>query len=83
MCQSGGVETPLQEASTNKFITVGIDVAKSVFQVHGSDASGALVFRKRLRREQVLTFRGGSVCLNRDRQRISGSSAGCFLELPI
>ena len=27
--------------------------------------------------------RGGSVCLNRDRQGISGSSAGCFLELPI
>ena len=27
--------------------------------------------------------RGGSVCLHRDRQRISGSSAGCFLELPI
>ena len=28
-------------------------------------------------------LRGGSVCLNRDRQRISGSSAGCFFELPI
>ena len=27
--------------------------------------------------------RGGSVCLDRDRQGISGSSAGCFLELPI
>ena len=34
--------------------TVGIDLAKSVFQVHGADASGAVVFRKKLRRDQVL-----------------------------
>ena len=27
--------------------------------------------------------RGGSVCLDMDWQRISGSSAGCFLDLPI
>ena len=32
-------------------------------------------------KEAVL--RGGRVGLHRDRQRISGSSAGCFLELPI
>jgi transposase len=36
--------------------TVGIDLAKSVFQVHGSDQSGAVVLRKKLRREQVLPF---------------------------
>lgn len=36
--------------------TVGIDLAKSVFQVHGSDPSGAVVFRKKLRRDQVLAF---------------------------
>ena len=29
------------------------------------------------------TLRGGRVGLNRDRQRLSGSSAGCFLEMPI
>ena len=29
------------------------------------------------------TERGGRVGLNRDWQRISGSSAGCFLEMPI
>ena len=34
--------------------TVGIDLAKSVFQVHGSDASGRVVFRKKLRRDQIL-----------------------------
>ena len=36
--------------------TVGIDLAKSVFQVHGADASGTVVFRKKLRRDQVLAF---------------------------
>jgi transposase len=36
--------------------TVGIDLAKSVFQLHGSDANGAVVFRKKLRRDQVLRF---------------------------
>jgi transposase len=37
-------------------ITIGIDLAKSVFQVHGVDCAGAVVIRKKLRRVQVLTF---------------------------
>jgi transposase len=36
--------------------TVGLDLAKHVFQAHGADVSGKIVFRKRLRREQVLGF---------------------------
>lgn len=36
--------------------TIGLDLAKSVFQVHGVDASGAAVIRKTLRRQQVLPF---------------------------
>ena len=36
--------------------TIGLDLAKSVFQVHGVDASGAVVVRKTLRRSQVLPF---------------------------
>lgn len=36
--------------------TIGLDLAKSVFQAHGADASGAVVFRKKLRRDQVLGF---------------------------
>jgi len=40
----------------SKVSTVGIDLAKSVFQVHGEDASGGVVFRKKLRRDQVLPF---------------------------
>ena len=37
-------------------ITIGIDLAKSVFQVHGIDAAGAVVIRKKLRRAQLLAF---------------------------
>ena len=36
--------------------TVGLDLAKNVFQAHGSDAMGRAVFRKTLRRGQVLEF---------------------------
>ncbi len=35
---------------------IGLDLAKKVFQVHGADGSGAVIFRKKLRREQVLKF---------------------------
>src|SRR5438067_3872474 len=40
----------------NEITTVGLDLAKHVFQVHGVDASGATVLRKRLRRGEVLAF---------------------------
>jgi len=44
--------------------TVGLDLAKSVFQVHAADNEGNPVVRKKLRRGQVLTFFGGlSPCL--------------------
>ena len=36
--------------------TIGLDLAKHVFQVHGVDAEGAMVLRKQLRRAQVLVF---------------------------
>ena len=36
--------------------TIGLDIAKNVFQVHGIDASEKVVVRKQLRRSQVLTF---------------------------
>jgi transposase len=35
---------------------LGIDLAKSVFQLHGVDAGGAVVLRKKLRRAAVLDF---------------------------
>ena len=34
----------------------GLDLAKNVFHAHGADAAGAPVFRKKLRRDQVLAF---------------------------
>lgn len=36
--------------------TIGLDLAKSVFQVHGVDAAGAAVVKKQLRRSQVIKF---------------------------
>ena len=36
--------------------TVGLDIAKSVFQVHGVDANGNVVFCRQLKRRYVLTF---------------------------
>ncbi|HUT49654.1 MAG TPA: IS110 family transposase [Alphaproteobacteria bacterium] len=37
-------------------ITIGVDLAKTVFQIHGVDATGETVVRKQLRRRQVLPF---------------------------
>lgn len=39
-----------------KVITIGLDLGKNVFQVHGVDASGEAVLRRRLRRSEVLRF---------------------------
>jgi len=36
--------------------TIGLDIAKSVFQVHGVDADGAVVMRKRVGRAKLLEF---------------------------
>ena len=35
---------------------IGLDIAKSVFQVHGIDADGRVVIRRQLKRCYVLTF---------------------------
>jgi transposase len=39
--------------------TIGLDIAKSVFQVHGIDAAGQVVVRRQLRRSHVLKFFAG------------------------
>ena len=36
--------------------TIGLDIAKSVFQVHGVDAGGQVVVRRQLKRRAVLAF---------------------------
>ena len=36
--------------------TIGFDIAKSIFQVHGVDAVGEVVVRRQLKRRQVTAF---------------------------
>ena len=40
----------------SEITTVGLDLAKNVFQVHGADTRGRAMLRKKLRRAQVLDF---------------------------
>lgn len=40
----------------SELATVGLDLAKSVFQVHGVDESGRVLVRRQLRRNQLLAF---------------------------
>ncbi|ARC37812.1 IS110 family transposase [Paracoccus yeei] len=40
----------------SEITTVGLDLAKNVFQLHGADARGGALLRKKLRRAQVLAF---------------------------
>jgi transposase len=40
----------------SEITSVGLELAKNVFQVHGADASGRTELRKKLRRDQVLAF---------------------------
>src|SRR3954464_12568 len=60
----GGVLRSHQPSRTQEFLiggkgqahTIGLDIAKRVFQAHGADASGRVVFRKRLVRAKVLAL---------------------------
>src|SRR5215470_14819709 len=36
--------------------TIGVDLAKNVFQVHGVDSAGKVVISRQLRRKQVIDF---------------------------
>jgi hypothetical protein len=40
--------------------TIGLDLAKNVFQVHGINDHGEIAFNRALRRAQVLAFLNGS-----------------------
>lgn len=56
ICQSVAVEATSGEASMEKVTTIGLDIAKQVFQVHGVNGAGAIVCRRRLRRDDVVGF---------------------------
>jgi transposase len=45
-----------EEPSVMQVSTVGLDLAKNVFQVHAIDEAGAVLVRKALRRRQVMPF---------------------------
>jgi transposase len=46
----------LKEASLEQATTIGLDIAKHVFQAHGADTAGHALFRKRLTRTKLLGF---------------------------
>jgi transposase len=48
-----------REPSMSEITTIGLDLAKNIFQVHGVDATGTAVVTKRLRRSQVIGFFAG------------------------
>jgi transposase len=45
----------------SEITTIGLDLAKHVFQVHGFDAEGTTVLRKRLRRGQMEVIREAGI----------------------
>jgi hypothetical protein len=45
-----------REPSAMQITTIGLNLAKNVFQIHGVDAIGQAVVRKSLRRSQMLPF---------------------------
>src|SRR4029077_2826852 len=56
-CAKVGLPTTNErEPSMNKVSTVGLDIAKKVFQVHGVDAAGVVKVRRSLRRSQGVTW---------------------------
>lgn len=53
-----------EEPSAMETITIGLDLAKHWFQVHGVDAAGKIVVKRRLGRAEVVQFfRGQEACL--------------------
>jgi transposase len=50
------VVAPDQEPSAMTLTTIGLDLAKLVFQVHGVDESGKAVLKRKLHRHEVSTF---------------------------
>src|SRR5207249_7008482 len=56
MCQSWVSDANGREPSMKEVTTIGLDLAKNVFQVHGVDRAGTVVVRRALRRSQVLAW---------------------------
>jgi transposase len=54
----GAVNAPTirRSAIMQAVTTIGLDIAKSVFQVHGIDAEGKVIIRRQLKRRYLLAF---------------------------
>lgn len=68
-----------------KIATIGLDLAKSVFQVHAVSEDGRVVIRRALRRSQVLEFFRMSIrassALRPVRVRITGRPPSASLDI--
>jgi len=57
MCQDGQSYTDRQREPPAMTTTIiGLDIAKTVFQLHAEDASGRVLYRKRLKRDGLVKF---------------------------
>jgi hypothetical protein len=54
--ESGHAAHSHEGAVHMQITTIGLDIAKNVFQIHGIDAAEKVVIRKQLRRGQVMKF---------------------------
>jgi transposase len=55
-CHECGCLLRPHDSEVQTVTTIGLDIAKSVFQVHGVDAAGQAVVRRQLKRRHVLAF---------------------------
>ena len=62
-----------------KTTTVGIDLAKNVFQVHAVDERGRAVLRKQLRRDQMTAFFAKGIAKRPSRIGSAGCKAAATL----
>ena len=57
MCQSGNFHNHQKEgASEMKITTIGIDLAKNIFQLHGVDERGKPAARRAMKRDDMLPY---------------------------
>jgi hypothetical protein len=82
MCQDGGRQrSPAAGAIHGDITTIGLDLAKSVFQVQPVDKEGGIVLPKRLRRGQVLAFFAGIPRSQRDSTLLGPRAEAASLRL--
>lgn len=54
--KSSPLFTNLRSCVVKKIATIGLDIAKNVFQVHAADADGSTVFNRKIKRADLLEF---------------------------